>query len=398
MIADEDRACMTPVTTVHGTWEFGETIHVQFNPETLEITSTSKIEEDKGERQNKTPVQVVAGTERRLSVQLIFDETLTGTDVRNRTTQIVGMMRAGENTLEDYGRNGADKDVMLPSVVLFEWGNMTFQGTISECTETLEYFSAGGIPLRASVKFAMTEQDAVFEPETGADSAPPDDSGMDLPADQPLPPGSDVQDAAQKNGVEDMRNPGTDKLYSGSGSAGGSVRGALGANAQASASVGGAGASASASASAGFGAAAGAGIGAGAGVEFGLPAAAVASGKIGFGASASAGIGLGVDFGGGVSLRGGAGDLGVDLGLDQNLSLSADVGLGMDAFSGLKDAAATVSGGVAKLSGGMAQLSGGAGLSLGGGGGGNGGALFTAKAEVGAKVDLGALLFPEEQT
>lgn len=373
MIVETDRACLTAITSDTGTMEEGETFYVQFNPETLEIQSTSKVQEDKGEKQNKTPVQVVAGTERRLSVQLIFDETLTGDDVRNRTSKIVGLMRAGEGTLDNYGKRGADKDVMLPSVVKFEWGNLTFQGTISECSETLEYFSPQGVPLRASVTFSLTQQDAVFEAETGA-GAGPVDGGLDVADGQALPPGSDVQDMAKKNGVEDMRNPGAVSLFAQADVEGGSVRGALGASASAGAGIGG---------------------GIGGGASFGLAAASIASGKIGFGASASAGIGLGVDLGGGVSLRGGAGDLGLDvadaLGVPQDLSVSSDIGLGMDAFSGLKDASATASGAVAKLDSGLKQLG------KAGSGGAKGGALFTAKAEVGAKIDLGALLFPEDQ-
>lgn len=387
MIAQNDRAAMTAVTTVDGTWEFGETFHVQFNPETLEITSTSKIEEDKGEKQNKTPVQVVAGTERRLSVQLIFDETLTGNDVRNQTSKIVGMMRAGENTLDGYGARGADKDVMLPSVVLFEWGNLSFQGTIGECTETLEYFSPTGIPLRASMKFSLTEQDAVFAEETGAGAPPPND-GINLPPDQPLPPGRDVQQAAADNGVESPRHPETDSLHVAdtpeTANHGSSIRGALGASAKASLQAGPGGLSASAGAS----------LGGGGGASFGLPAASIASGRVGLGVSAGAGLGISADIGGGVSLRGGGGlDLGAAVGDAGGVSLGgeADLGLGLDAFSGLKDASASLSGGAATLKGGLGQIGVKAGASSGGGG-----ALFTAKAEVGAKVDLGALLFPED--
>ena len=417
------RATLTPATDDTGKADKkAKALTVQFNPETLEVTARSKLQEEKGEKQDQTPVQVVGSTERSMSVQLIFDETTTGNDVRNKTSQIVAMMQAGDAVLKKYGKKKKDKKVKVPKLVTFDWGNFSFRGVIAECNETLEYFSADGVPLRASVKFSMQERNSTFAEETGDASDAPVDGGLALPPETPLPSGPDVDAAARKNGVENKRVPETDEIFPGTpGNAeeGGAVRGALGGfsesaswsskngavNAFASAgsgmSPGGGGAGglagAGMGAGAGFGAGAGDGFGAGAGagVSFGLPAAPIATGKAGLGAGfdLGAGLDLGFEAGAGASLSGG---------LDLSAGLDVSVGgeLGLDAFAELKPPKLGAAG--ASLKSGMAELESlsdgfeaGASASSSAGPGEDGEMVFTARAEAGASVDLGALLFGE---
>ena len=424
-------AYLTPVTDSAGTRiespPESSRIPVQFNPETLEVSARNQVQEDRGKKQDKPPVQVVTSSEMSLSVQLIFDETMSGKDVRARTTKIGALMRPGDKTLSGYGENGVDVDAKIPSVVLFEWGNFAFEGTISEFTETLEYFSEGGIPLRASVKFSMTEQSATYAPpgDGPADSAPVG-GGMGLPPNEPVPDGPDRQSTqaiAAENGVENLRDPEVDTLYppDRSGEAadgqGSQIRGALGqgnsfggaardasastsrgpgfASAQASGGVGLASASASAGAGIGQGGG-GFGGGAGGGASFGLPASALASGQAGGGAGA--GFGAGASLGGGIE-AGGALSISAP---SASLSISAP---GIEAFAGLNPPKPpkNVLGAARKLESFGTGAGAGAGGSFGasasagfGGEGGGLGATASAQADVGAEFDLQSFLFVDD--
>lgn len=406
-----ERATLTPLTDDGGKADpNGTPLPVQFNPETLEVSARSKLQEETGEKQDQTPVQVVAGTERSLSIQLIFDETQTGTDVRNKTSLLTAMMQAGDAVLKKYGKGKKNKKVKVPKLVSFEWGNFAFKGMISECNETLDYFSSNGVPLRSSISFTMQERETAFTATTGKNSAGDlngptgADGGIKLPPDTPLPSAPDVQAAVKKNGKESLRDGDTgdagdtDEVFTEptpDTEEGGSVRGALGGfseSASWSSKNGAVNASASASAgmdaASGLGSNLGGGAGAGAGIKFGLPATAIASGKIGLGAGFDLGISADVGFDAGIdgSLRGG-----IDLGAGLDLSVGDD--LGLDVFAGLNPPKIDLGG---KLSSGMSALEDlGASFSGGASAGGQGGALFSAKADVGAKVDLGALLFGE---
>ncbi|MEM8536541.1 MAG: hypothetical protein AAGF56_01635 [Pseudomonadota bacterium] len=384
-------------------------LNVQFNPETLEITARSKLKEETGAKQDKAPVQVVGSTERSMSVQLIFDQTLTGNDVRNDTSQIVGLMAAGDKVLQGYYTRSADRhknNVKVPKIVIFEWGNFTFRGVIAEFNETLEYFSPSGVPLRASVKFTMQERDAGFAAQGAANGAgAPAQPPMSLPDAQPLPSHPGVYKAVKENGNEDARNAGGTEIHTGQKPSegegrdvGGSVRGSLGnfsESASATSKNGFANAAASLNAnngalSGGFGAGLGAG-GGGLGGEIGLPAASIASGQSGFGAGAGlgldAGVSVGVGFGGGVALGAGAA-----------AGLGTDGGLDVGAFAGLKPP--KISAGVS-LGSGLGDLQD---MADGFGGKGSTGAdaglptIFGEKAKIAEKkVDLAELLFGEEK-
>jgi len=371
MTASPPKAHLTALTNSGGVEEEGESFAVQFNPETLEIQTRNTLQEERGEKQTLTPVQVVGGAERSLSVQLIFDETLEGNDVRNRTAPIAAFMQAGDAILSGYGEDSSALAVKIPSIVLFEWGMIRFRGVIADFSETLEYFSPEGVPLRASVKLSMTEKDPGFAPPatsnanegTGGESG-----GLNVPPETPMPAGKPAEKLAKDNGVENKRLPETDNLFEASlefDGATGTIRGALGKP------------------SGGLGNGVGGGFGGGA--SFGLPAASIATGQIGISASASAGVGVGLDFGGGVSLRGGP---------DINLGASAETGLGLDAFSGLNTDVSGAGLGVSLGGGNGGGMGGGSGFSASAKIGGK--TLFSAKADLGKSVDLNALLFGDD--
>lgn len=179
-------------------------IEVDFNPQTLKLAFQSQT---KGEKQVKSKgVQYVASSSSTLNVELIFDSTqthnkeyLAGTDVRKKTKAIADAVMPFDND--------AKTNVVQP-LVRFEWGSFLFEGIVTGMSETLEYFSAQGVPLRATVALTLTRPSAaVLLGEAAAPNktttAPPGSAASGTPdttPKTPTPAGDSLQKAAARNG------------------------------------------------------------------------------------------------------------------------------------------------------------------------------------------------------
>lgn len=307
------------------------TVKAHFNPASLQYTVSNTLgpaTQGAGSR------QYVSATTAKLTMDLVFDttamnpggEVVGGEDVRMYTDKMAQL-------LQPFG--GAD--TKTPPRVEFSWGTYRFVGTVEQYKETLDLFSADGVPLRAGVNLTLSSDAPNFDSEKNPQASVDSDEGF-----APV----EVPGGAGPSGVA---------------SAGGNPRAAravAGANASASLRFGGSASllvearvslgapTAFASGSASFGA----GIGGGLGVGIG--------GGIGLGASAGAGAGItataGAAFAG---LRSGA-SAGVGLPNPQSLLPAAEARAGAAGFA----------------PGGMAR-------------GGGGGSLST---DVGAAADLQA--------
>lgn len=181
----------------------GEPLEVHFNPVSLEYTVTNSLKDTGSGNRNKQYVSQATG---KLSMELIFDTTHTGEDVRLTSRRLAQMMKPAD----------AEKDEdKAPPVVLFEWGNFKFQGMFEQYKETLDFFSANGVPLRAKVSVSLAEQDIVYEPE--AENSADVTDALDIPQ----APDSAVKDAAPEASAADHRAQGAlngvDSLRFGSG-------------------------------------------------------------------------------------------------------------------------------------------------------------------------------------
>ena len=276
----------------------GTPLVVHFNPLSLQYTVENTLDEEGSGTSKK---QFVSKSTGKLTMDLVFDTTDTGEDVRSITEQIAQFMKPGPEK--------------VPPVVLFEWGTYTFQGMVDSFKETLDFFAPGGIPLRSSVSLSMSQQDQVFTP---GNHAPPvdtqgDPNAFDFPA---APSQEDATSLATKagdarggraiaaaNSLDSMRFPGGSLTVSGGvslsppaafasggfgggfsaglgGGIGGSIGGGFSAGAGGGASVGfsaGTSAGLGGGASAGFGGSASAGISASSGAFAGLRATPTAS-------------------------------------------------------------------------------------------------------------------------
>lgn len=189
---------------------------VHFNPQTLQYTITNNLRNTGSGNSTK---QYVSDSTGKLTMELIFDTTDSGEDVRLNTVRVAQLMEPNES----------DK---TPPVVEFEWGLYTFAGMVENYRETIDFFSADGVPLRASVNITLSSQDEVFEggsderrantggsmaSRSGANSVqtpppnPNDGRGVTQTATQAGNPAA-ARDIAAQNGIENMRFPGTAQL------------------------------------------------------------------------------------------------------------------------------------------------------------------------------------------
>jgi hypothetical protein len=296
-------------------------IALAFNPEKLELSISNAMEANKEKRNKPQPPQFVTSSTAKLSLELVFDTTTDGGDVRAATFALASLMKPSPAPDKDNPKRG------IPSVVIFEWGSFVFEGYIDTWRETLDFWSAEGIPLRATVSLAMTEHEEAFRPPKKKDSAA-DGAGDSV---LPVQPGTSLDDLARRlgdvsasvglalaNGLESRRRVEVDLLAIPSVRVGGQA--SVGLAAGGAAGVGGGGIVASFGAQASAGGTLDAFAGLSAKAEIGVPRPRVEL-DAGFGAGAGFGVGAGI----GLSASAGIG-IGGKAGVSAGAGLTAEVG------------------------------------------------------------------------
>ncbi len=179
---------------------------VQFNPESLKVSFANQVATPSGAGdQSGTPARqfVGAGTTK-LALQLWFDVTATAEgeepvdDVRKLTQKVAFFITPEEQPDKKF----------VPPGVRFIWGSFQFDGIMESLEESLEFFSADGRPLRASMSLSLTQQKITlftFRATAGSPSqastgnaAPPGTTPM-----TEAPAGSTVQGLASSQGKGD---------------------------------------------------------------------------------------------------------------------------------------------------------------------------------------------------
>ncbi|MGC3984317.1 MAG: hypothetical protein QM777_06070 [Pseudorhodoferax sp.] len=228
----------------------GAPFEVQFNPASLEYTVSNEFDDRNG---NNGARQFVKKRSGKLGMTLVFDTTETGVSVRDVTAHIGGLL--------EPARDGSKK--FAPKVE-FGWGSLRFRGVIEQFKETLDFFSAEGVPLRSSIALTLASQEVEFQ--SNRSPAPPVDRS--LPAD-PVSAAPGAGAASVANALGDPR----------------AARAIAGANASASLRFG-----------------AEAGLSVGGGVTLSAAADFSAGAGLSLGAGASAGAGLSVGAGAGLGV------------------------------------------------------------------------------------------------
>src|SRR2546426_1423291 len=129
-------------------------VPVHFNPASLQQSITNTLSQQGG-----TKKQYVTQSSAKLTMDLIYDTSDKGTDVRADTSQVAKLMEPKPDP--------DDPSKKIPPVVAFEWGAFRFQGMVESYKETIDFFAPAGVPLRATVNLTLAKQDKVFEAERG---------------------------------------------------------------------------------------------------------------------------------------------------------------------------------------------------------------------------------------
>jgi hypothetical protein len=228
-------------------------VSVHFNPASLQYTVSNTLK-DQGSGSKKK--QYVSQTTAKLTMDLVFDTTATGVDVRETTDKMAKL-------LKPHGPSGKQ----VPPLVEFGWGVYRFTGMVEQYKETLDFFAASGVPLRSSVNLTLSSQDVIFESNKNP-NASVDGNLAPEPVSVPTSPGPAGGPAGLANSLGDPR----------------AARAIAAANG---------------SDSLRFSAGAELAVGVGAGVSLSAAAA--------FSTGASAGFGLGISGGAGLGISGGVG-------------------------------------------------------------------------------------------
>ena len=177
-------------------------INVHFNPASLQLQVNNELKDT----QSNERKQYIAKFTAKLTMELPFDTTDTGDDVTGTTRKLQAFVApplpAGENARREQP----------PPLVLFEWGRLKFKGIAESYRETLDFFSADGVPLRSTVNLTLSQQDHVFDNAPGGaagDRSP--DTALDTRATSPAGAANTAQApaaaraVAQANGLDNLR-------------------------------------------------------------------------------------------------------------------------------------------------------------------------------------------------
>jgi len=301
----------------------GTPITVHFNPLSLVYSVENSNPPQSGPPKK---VQYVAQFSGKLTMDLQFDTTDTGADVRTVTNQVAMFMQASVNATAaaasaappSGSSNSSAPPPKAPPVLMFQWGTYQFQGIMDSFKETIDFFSADGVALRALVSIQLSRQDNVFD--EGSNLSGPTSAGSIVPSSS----GDSALSMATRGGDPGaQRQLGTDNGLD-------SLRFTAGASMQVSGGITlnppAAFVTASASASAGL--------------NIGISAGVSAGGSAGISIGGSAGVSAGVSSGASVSISASSTSA---LAPAFGASASAGVPATSGAFSGLQTGRAIVS-------------------------------------------------------
>jgi Contractile injection system tube protein/LysM domain len=124
---------------------------VDFDPQSVEVTYAALGPVSGADTTSKGALSKTAsqqtGQYSTMSVTLMFDTSTTHTSVQDKTGPLVGLTLP-----KPLGAKAPARPV-----VRFQWGSFGFTGTVESMTQTIDFFSDDGVPLRASVHLSLRE-------------------------------------------------------------------------------------------------------------------------------------------------------------------------------------------------------------------------------------------------
>jgi len=133
------------LTVVNGKQQ-GTVIKCRFNPTEYDLETAATYATQDNPGSTASPRQFVGGEAETLSMQLFFDTTDTGEDVREAYT----------DALDSLLR--VDGELHAPPVCRFTWGGgLDFKAFLESAKKQFTRFLPSGVPVRASVDVTLTE-------------------------------------------------------------------------------------------------------------------------------------------------------------------------------------------------------------------------------------------------
>ena len=123
-------------------------IPVMFNPPEYQLQVTNQFAEVGIPGLGSSLLQFVRGSARTLTMELFFDTTDLGIDVRVHTGLVLGLTSLNSET-------------HAPPPLLFVWGSLIFPCVMESVTQTFDFFNTLGMPLRARLNVTLKEHDTL---------------------------------------------------------------------------------------------------------------------------------------------------------------------------------------------------------------------------------------------
>ena len=127
-----------------------ETIPVMFNPPEYQLQKTNQFAEVGIPGLGSSLLQFVRGSAQTLTMELFFDTTDLGVDVRDFTGSVIAL-------------TDVNSDTHAPPRLLFLWGTLAFPCVLESVTQRFEYFNSQGRPLRARLTVTFKGFDRVAD-------------------------------------------------------------------------------------------------------------------------------------------------------------------------------------------------------------------------------------------
>ncbi|MBT0768213.1 LysM peptidoglycan-binding domain-containing protein [Kineosporia sp. J2-2] len=139
--------------------ERGQPIPCMFNPSGFSVSRSNKWEMTPRPGRGLGQLTYQGSSNGDMSVDVFFDTTDTGRPVTEHTDKLMKLMD------EDPSLPGADpaSGKGRPQTVVFSWGNLqSFEAVVTHLNVELKYFSATGVPLRATAKVTLKQYEAEY--------------------------------------------------------------------------------------------------------------------------------------------------------------------------------------------------------------------------------------------
>lgn len=123
-------------------------IPVMFNPPEYQLQVTNQFAEVGIPGLGSSLLQFVKGSAQTLTMELFFDTTDEGIDVRVFTALVMDLTSLNSET-------------HAPPRLLFLWGSLIFPCVLESVTQKFDYFNALGMPLRARLNVTLKGNDTL---------------------------------------------------------------------------------------------------------------------------------------------------------------------------------------------------------------------------------------------